>query len=66
MLAHIEQTLVDQGFLDAANPGQTMTRLRRLFSRVRLDETEVQILRGVFKALGKDQSAPAVGNSGPD
>ena len=43
-----------------------MTRLRRLFSRVRLDETEVQILRGVFKALGKDPSAPTPHNSGPD
>ncbi len=26
-----------------------MTRLRRLYSRVRLDEMEVQILRGVLK-----------------
>ena len=53
LLAHIEQTLKDKAFLDADNPGQTMTRLRRLFSRVQLDETEVQILRGVFKQLAK-------------
>jgi tRNA (cytidine32/uridine32-2'-O)-methyltransferase len=26
-----------------------MTRLRRLYSRVRLDEMEVQILRGILK-----------------
>ncbi len=61
MLAHIEKTLLDQGFLDPANPGQTMTRLRRLFSRVRLDETEVQILRGVFKALDKGAAVPETG-----
>jgi tRNA (cytidine32/uridine32-2'-O)-methyltransferase len=53
LLVHIEQTLKDKAFLDADNPGQTMTRLRRLFSRVQLDETEVQILRGVFKQLAK-------------
>lgn len=51
MLQHIEQTLFAKGFLDADNPGQTMTRLRRLFSRVQLDETEVQIMRGIFKHL---------------
>ncbi len=56
LLSHIEQTLQEAGFLDAENPGQTMTRLRRLFSRVQLDETEVQILRGVFKHLGKLRS----------
>lgn len=53
LLTHIEQTLTDVDFLDAHNPGQTMTRLRRLFARVQLDETEVQILRGVFKHLAK-------------
>ena len=51
MLRHIEQTLLERAFLDADNPGQTMTRLRRLFTRVQLDETEVQILRGIFKHL---------------
>jgi tRNA (cytidine32/uridine32-2'-O)-methyltransferase len=52
MLAHLEETLTKTQFLDADNPGQTMTRLRRLFSRVQLDETETQILRGVLKHLG--------------
>ncbi len=53
LMAHIEEILKDVSFLDADNPGQTMTRLRRLFTRVQLDETEVQILRGVFKQLAK-------------
>ena len=52
MLAHLEETLTASGFLQADNPGQTMTRLRRLFGRVALDATEVQILRGIFKHLG--------------
>ena len=51
LFEHIQQTLELAGFLDVDNPGQTMTRLRRLLLRVQMDETEVQILRGVFKAL---------------
>lgn len=53
MLAHLNQVLLDSAFLDPDNPGQTMTRLRRLFKRNRLDDTEIQILRGVLKHLGK-------------
>ena len=46
---HLEETLVDLDFLNPAAPKRLMTRLRRLFNRVRLDEMEVQILRGVLK-----------------
>lgn len=53
LLVHLEQSLLDSEFLDADNPGKTMTRLRRLFTRVQLDETEVQILRGVIKHLSR-------------
>jgi tRNA (cytidine32/uridine32-2'-O)-methyltransferase len=56
MLGALEQTLLDTQFLDAANPGQTMTRLRRLFSRLQMDETEVQILRGIIKHLGNQHA----------
>ena len=48
LLDHVERVLLSSDFLDRSNPGQTMTRLRRLFTRVQLDETEVQMLRGVF------------------
>ena len=48
---HLEQALVDIGFHDRANPRQTMTRLRRLYSRIRLDEMELSILRGVLTAI---------------
>ncbi len=54
LLEHLESALVTSRFLDARNPGQTMTRLRRLFTRVALDETEVQILRGMLTALAPD------------
>jgi len=51
LLGHLDDVLQASGFLDPAQPGQTMTRLRRLFQRVSLDDTEVQILRGVLTTL---------------
>jgi len=48
---HLEGVLIASGFLDPGNPGQTMTRLRRLFLRVQLDDTEAQMLRGILRHL---------------
>lgn len=51
--AHLEQTLVDLEFLDPAAPRQLMARMRRLYSRVRLDEMELNILRGILTETKK-------------
>jgi tRNA (cytidine32/uridine32-2'-O)-methyltransferase len=48
---HLEETLVELNFLDPSNPKQTMTRLRRLYNRIRLDQMELNILRGVLTAM---------------
>ncbi len=48
---HLQATLEKIKFLDPDNPRQTMTRLKRLYSRVRLDEMELNILRGVLTAM---------------
>lgn len=48
---HLEQTLIGLGFLDPDNPKQTMTRLRRMYNRVRMDQMELNILRGVLTAM---------------
>lgn len=53
LLAHFEQVLIESDFLDPENPGQTMTRLRRLILRITPDETEVQMLRGILKHIQK-------------
>jgi len=45
---HLQETLEKLSFLEPGNPRQTMTRLRRLYGRVRLDEMELSILRGVL------------------
>ena len=60
LLAHLEETLTETEFLDAENPGQTLTRLRRLFTRVQLDETEVGMLRGILTHFGRHHVGGAV------
>lgn len=47
---HLQQTLETLDFLSPDNPRQTMTRLRRLYHRIRPDEMELSILRGVLTA----------------
>jgi tRNA (cytidine32/uridine32-2'-O)-methyltransferase len=50
---HLEQTLMQIGFLDPKAPRQLMVRLRRLYNRVRLDHMEVQMLRGILTEVQK-------------
>jgi tRNA (cytidine32/uridine32-2'-O)-methyltransferase len=54
---HLEETLTKIGFLDPAAPRQLMTRLRRLYGRVRLDELELNILRGILTETQKSIAA---------
>lgn len=48
---HLEETLKTLSFISEDNPRQTMTRLRRLFNRTRLDSMELAILRGVLTSM---------------
>ena len=50
---HLEKTLTDIEFLDPTAPRQLMSRLRRLYGRVRLDEMEMNILRGILTETQK-------------
>jgi len=62
LLAHFEEVLTRVEFLDASNPGQVMARLRRLFTRLRPDDTEVAILRGALteieRSLNRTDTGP--------
>ena len=55
---HLEQTLTEIEFLDPAAPRQLMSRLRRLYGRVRLDEMELNILRGILTETQKRIVSP--------
>jgi TrmH family RNA methyltransferase len=48
---HLEQVLKELGFLNPADPRHLMRRLRRLFNRARLDQNEMNILRGILSAV---------------
>ncbi|GIK33637.1 MAG: hypothetical protein AMXMBFR45_16290 [Gammaproteobacteria bacterium] len=48
---HLQRVLTASGFLDPGNPRNLMRRLRRLFNRTRLDENELNILRGILATL---------------
>ncbi|MDH3511720.1 MAG: RNA methyltransferase [Gammaproteobacteria bacterium] len=48
---HLERVLLGSGFLNPENPRTLMRRLRRLFNRARLDENELNIMRGILSAL---------------
>ena len=51
MFVHMEQALTDIGFYNPANPRRLFPRLRRLFNRTRLEREEVDIFRGMFRAM---------------
>ena len=48
---HLFCVLVELEFYDPENPKQLTTRLKRLFSRVRLDKMEISILRGLLSSV---------------
>jgi TrmH family RNA methyltransferase len=48
---HLEDVLTEVGFLKTDHPKQLKLRLRRIFHRARMDQVEVNILRGVLAAL---------------
>ncbi len=48
---HLQEVLLETGFLDPANPRHLMRRLRRLFNRARPDQNEINILRGMLSSV---------------
>jgi tRNA (cytidine32/uridine32-2'-O)-methyltransferase len=53
---HLERALIKIDFHDPDNPRQLMTRLRRLFQRIRPDKMEMNILRGILTSI-EDKTA---------
>ena len=50
MYSHLEQTMLQIGFLDPKAPRLLMRRMRRMFNRAQLEQVEVQIMRGLLGA----------------
>lgn len=64
MFEHLEQGLVEIGFLDPAQPKKLMPRLRRLFARTQLETEEVNILRGIAKRMLGRRAEPTMPPTG--
>jgi len=47
---HLEQCMIDLNFYNPDKPRRLMRRLKRLFNRARLDDNEINILRGLLAA----------------
>lgn len=58
LYAHLDAASIESGFLDPANPGRLRDRWRRLFARARPEREEINILRGLLKALLKRRNSP--------
>lgn len=50
---HFETTLNDTGFIIKNHPGEIMQKLRNVFTRAELDESEVNILRGILSSVDR-------------
>lgn len=50
---HLENVMIDTGFLDPRQPKRLMPKLRRLFGRAELERDEINILRGILDAVEK-------------
>jgi len=51
LYAHLDEAGLASGFFDPADPKRLRERWRRLFSRVALEREEVNIVRGLLRAL---------------
>jgi len=51
MFVHMEAALTEIGFFNPDNPKRLFPRLKRLFNRTRLEREEVDIFRGIFRAM---------------
>lgn len=56
---HLEQALIAGQFLRPQQPGQVMSKLRRLFNRAQPSSQELNILRGVLATLSPNTFAPS-------
>ncbi len=50
---HLEVAMIEADFLDPETPKHLMTRLRRLYGRVNITPSELNILRGMLSAFQK-------------
>jgi len=50
LYGHFEAVMTETGFYNPQQPGRLLPKLRRLFSRARVEKDEINILRGILAA----------------
>ena len=55
---HLEEVLTQIGFFNTKHPNKLMQKLRRLYARARLEQEEVNMLRGILSATTGYHSRP--------
>lgn len=50
---HLERAMIESRFLDPEKPKHLMTRLRRIYGRIKLTQSELNILRGMLASFSK-------------
>lgn len=53
--SRLEEMLTESGFIIKNHPGKIMQKLRTLFARAQLDETELNILQGILASFQKNK-----------
>jgi tRNA/rRNA methyltransferase len=66
LLEHLERAATVVGFLDPAHPRKLMPRLARLLQRARLNIEEVDLLRGLCKAMEQPRQRGGSTRAGGD
>ncbi len=54
LYTHLEHTLGATGFIVKNHPGEVMQKLRTLFTRAELDNSELNILRGILSSVDRE------------
>ncbi len=61
---HLEDVLREIGFFNTKHPNKLMQKLRRLYARARLEQEEINILRGILSAMSGYNARPGKNESG--
>ena len=52
---HLEQTLSDSSFIIKNHPGEVMQKLRTVFNRAQMNQTELNIMRGILTSIERNK-----------
>ncbi|MCK5378554.1 MAG: hypothetical protein KAJ78_04085 [Acidobacteria bacterium] len=64
LMAHLQTTLADIGYLDPENPDRILRKIRRVFGRAGITENEAAIFRGICRQMDWARQHPRENEAG--